>query len=69
MPLKIQKLLKITYNDISEFFGLVPDDSQVKEKAVSYQKYAAIIRRRSDRWNLEWPEWSQNASVVQIEDT
>ena len=25
MSLKIHKLLKMNYNDISEFFGLVPD--------------------------------------------
>ena len=59
MPLNIQELLRITYNDISEFFGLVsgtwrPSKCLVKEKGVASPKYTAVIKRRSDKWNLEW---------------
>ena len=58
--LKIHKLMRMTYNDISEFFGLVPGTWQqskclVKEKGVTSPKYTAIIKRRPDKWNLKWP--------------
>ena len=60
MPLKIHKLLRMTYNDISEFFGIVelclaPDDRRnvwLKKKGFAFLKYTAIIKR-SDKWNLE----------------
>ena len=58
--MKIHKLLRMTYNDISEFFGLVPGTWRpskylVKENGVAFPKYTANIKRRSDIWNLEWP--------------
>ena len=60
MSLKIHKLLRMTYNNISEFFGLVPgawwpSKCLVKEKAVKSPKYTAIIKIKSDKWNLERP--------------
>ena len=60
MPWKIYKLLRMTYNYISEFFGLVsgawrPSKCLVKEKGVASPNYTAIIKRRSDKWNFEWP--------------
>ena len=45
MPLKIHKLLKMTYNDSSECL--------VKEKGVESLEYTVIIKRRSGKWNLE----------------
>ena len=59
MPLKILHLLEMTYNDISQFWGLVlgawrPSKCLVKEKGVASPKYTAIIKRRSDKWN-SWP--------------
>ena len=59
MLLENHKLLRMTYNDISEFFGLVPGawgplKCLLKEKRVASPKYTAIIKR-SDEWNLKWP--------------
>ena len=56
MSLKTYKLLRMTYYDISEFFGLKPDDRRNVwlKKGLAYTKYTAIIKRRSDKWNLEW---------------
>ena len=59
MPLKINKLLRMTYNDISHFFGFVPDTwwlskCLAKEKGAVSPKYTTIIQRKSDKQNLEW---------------
>ena len=46
----------MTYNDIGEFFGLVPGawrlSGQKKNGDVS-PKYTAIMKS-PDKWNLEW---------------
>ena len=58
MQLKIHKLLRMTYNGIkwilwSRAWWL--SKCLVKEKGVTFPKYTTIIKRRSEKWNLEWP--------------
>ena len=50
----------MTYDDIIELLCLVSSAWQplkylVKEKRMASRKYTAIIKRRSDKWNLQWP--------------
>ena len=59
IPLKIHKLLRMTYNEICEcclvLGALRPSKWLVKEKGVASPKYTAITKRRSEEWNLERP--------------
>ena len=69
MLLKLYKLLKMTYNDISEFFSLVsgawrPSKCLINGNGVASPKYTAFIKRRSDKWNLEWPPPSLERLVI-----